>query len=80
MKVLRSTKGEGSGAPGTVLDDNLTIACGDGAVRLTQVQRAGRQPMSGGGISARHAGQDRRRRWTEAVHARESVASSIASS
>jgi methionyl-tRNA formyltransferase len=45
IKALRSTKGEGSGAPGTVLDDKLTIACGDGAVRLTQVQRDGRKPM-----------------------------------
>jgi methionyl-tRNA formyltransferase len=46
VKVLRSTKSEGSGVPGTALDDKLTIACGDGAVRLVQVQRAGRQPMS----------------------------------
>jgi len=50
VKVLRSTKGEGqitsNAAAGTVLDDSLTIACGDGAVRLTQVQRAGKQPMS----------------------------------
>ncbi len=46
VKVLRSTKGEGSGAPGTVLDDSLTIACGSGAVRLTQVQRAGAKAMS----------------------------------
>jgi methionyl-tRNA formyltransferase len=46
VKALRSTKGEGRGAPGTLLDDRLTIACGDGAVRLTQVQRAGRQPMA----------------------------------
>jgi methionyl-tRNA formyltransferase len=45
VKALRSTKGQGSGAPGTVLDDTLTIACGDGAVRLIQVQRAGKQPM-----------------------------------
>jgi len=45
VKVLRSTEGEGSGAPGLVLDDKLTIACGDGAVRLVEVQRAGRQPM-----------------------------------
>jgi methionyl-tRNA formyltransferase len=29
-----------------VLDGSLTIACGDGAVRLVQVQRAGRQPMA----------------------------------
>jgi methionyl-tRNA formyltransferase len=46
IKVLRSTRGEGSGAPGTVLDDNLTIACRDGAVRIVQLQRAGKQPMT----------------------------------
>jgi methionyl-tRNA formyltransferase len=46
VKALRSMKGEGSGAAGTVLDDKLTIACGAGAVRLTQVHRAGKQPMS----------------------------------
>ena len=46
VKALRSTKGEGSGVAGTVLDNKLTIACGAGAVRLTQVQRAGKQPMS----------------------------------
>jgi methionyl-tRNA formyltransferase len=48
IKALRSTKGEGKGKPGTALDDRLTVACGDGAVRLTQVQRAGKQPMSAG--------------------------------
>ena len=46
VKVLRSIRGEGKGAPGTVLDDHLTIACGDGAVRLTQVQRESKQPMT----------------------------------
>jgi methionyl-tRNA formyltransferase len=45
VKALRSTKGDGSGAPGTMLDDQLTIACGEGSVRLVQVQRAGKQPM-----------------------------------
>jgi methionyl-tRNA formyltransferase len=45
VKVLRSTKGEGAGQPGQILDDRLTIACGDGAVRLVEVQRAGKQPM-----------------------------------
>ncbi|HEY1473151.1 MAG TPA: methionyl-tRNA formyltransferase [Pseudolabrys sp.] len=45
VKALRSTKGEGNGTPGTALDDRLTIACGDGAIRLRQVQRAGKQPM-----------------------------------
>jgi len=46
IKALRTAKGEGTGTPGTALDDRLTIACGQGAVRLTQVQRAGKQPMS----------------------------------
>jgi len=45
VKVLRSTKGDGQGAPGAVLDDKLTIACGDGAIRILELQRAGRQPM-----------------------------------
>src|SRR5215472_9498643 len=45
IKILRTTKGAGEGSPGRVLDDKLTIACGTGAVRLVQVQRAGRQPM-----------------------------------
>ena len=46
VKALRATRGVGGGVPGTALDGRLTIACGDGAVRLTQVQRAGKQPMS----------------------------------
>jgi methionyl-tRNA formyltransferase len=45
VRVLRTTRGEGSGAPGTLLDGALTIACGDGAVRLMEVQRAGGRPM-----------------------------------
>ena len=46
VKALRSTEADGSGLPGTVLDDKLTIACADGAVRLLHLQRAGKQPMS----------------------------------
>ncbi|HUZ31873.1 MAG TPA: methionyl-tRNA formyltransferase, partial [Xanthobacteraceae bacterium] len=45
VKVLRATIGDGSGKPGQVLDDKLTIACGDGAMRLVELQRAGRGPM-----------------------------------
>lgn len=45
MKVLHSRLGMGKGAPGEVLDDNLLIACGDGAVRLLKVQREGRAPL-----------------------------------
>jgi methionyl-tRNA formyltransferase len=46
VKVLRSIRGESAGPPGILLDNRLTVACGDGAVQLVQVQRAGRQPMS----------------------------------
>ncbi|MFN3766394.1 MAG: methionyl-tRNA formyltransferase [Aliihoeflea sp.] len=45
LKLLRSTLSEGAGAPGAILDDRLTIACGSGAVRLVTVQRAGGKPM-----------------------------------
>jgi methionyl-tRNA formyltransferase len=46
IKVLHTTRGDGSGAPGTAIDDRLTIACGDGAVRILELQRAGGQPMT----------------------------------
>ncbi len=45
IKVLRTTKGSGAGAPGCVLDDRLTIACGEGAVRIVELQRGGGKPM-----------------------------------
>ena len=46
VKALRSARGEGRGAPGSVLDANLSVACGEGAVRLVEVQRAGAKAMS----------------------------------
>jgi methionyl-tRNA formyltransferase len=46
VKILRTTKGSGAGSPGQVLDDQLTIACGSGAVRLVELQRAGGKPMA----------------------------------
>jgi methionyl-tRNA formyltransferase len=46
VKVLRTTRGNGSGLPGTLLDDQFTVACGEGAVRVLQLQRAGRQAMT----------------------------------
>jgi methionyl-tRNA formyltransferase len=48
VKVLHTAMAEGGGPPGTLLDADGTVACGDGAVRLLQVQRAGRGPMSAG--------------------------------
>jgi methionyl-tRNA formyltransferase len=46
IKVLRTTKGIGAGVPGHVLDDRLTIACGEGAVRIVELQRGGGKPMA----------------------------------
>ena len=46
LKILYGEPAKGSGAPGEVLDDKLTIACGDGALKLTRLQRAGRAPMN----------------------------------
>jgi len=46
IKVLRSQLAEGAGVPGTVLDGELTVACSRGAVRLIQIQRAGKQPVT----------------------------------
>ena len=46
IKVLRSAVAAGTGKAGTVLDDQLTIACSAGAVRLVTVQRAGKKAMS----------------------------------
>ncbi|SFL66952.1 methionyl-tRNA formyltransferase [Shimia aestuarii] len=42
IKLLASRLGEGVGAPGTLLDDALTVACGTGAVQLLRLQRAGK--------------------------------------
>ncbi|MEM8645090.1 MAG: methionyl-tRNA formyltransferase [Pseudomonadota bacterium] len=46
IKVLRTELTEAGGAPGAVLDEALTIACGTGAVRLIDVQRAGKGVMT----------------------------------
>ncbi len=45
VKLQRSTLGEGKGEPGRVLDDRLTVACGEGAVRLVTLQRSGGKPL-----------------------------------
>ena len=46
LKVLLAEPADGSGAPGLILDDRLTVACGEGAVRLLRVQRAGKSPVA----------------------------------
>ncbi len=42
VKLLLAEVVDASGAPGTVLDDDLTIACGAGAIRPSRLQRAGK--------------------------------------
>ena len=45
VKLLSGRVENGDGAPGTVIDDDMTIACGDGAFRPERLQREGRRPM-----------------------------------
>ncbi len=45
VKFLRCQVANGSGAPGELLDDRLTVACKQGALRILELQRAGKQPM-----------------------------------
>jgi len=45
VRILRCELVKGSGQPGALLDDQLTIACGSGAIRVLELQRAGKQPM-----------------------------------
>jgi methionyl-tRNA formyltransferase len=45
VKALLSCRAEGQGEPGQVLDDEFTIACGEGAVRVLRAQREGRSPQ-----------------------------------
>jgi methionyl-tRNA formyltransferase len=46
IKILRCKSTGGTGQPGALLDDQLAIACGEGAIRIVELQRAGKQPMS----------------------------------
>jgi methionyl-tRNA formyltransferase len=50
VKILLVEMADGAGAPGAVLDDRLTIACGQGALRIIELQRAGKQPMKADGF------------------------------
>ena len=45
FKVISATLADGSGGAGEILDDQLLIACGDGALRIERLQRAGKAPM-----------------------------------
>ncbi|MDA9528167.1 methionyl-tRNA formyltransferase [Bradyrhizobium sp. CCBAU 25338] len=45
VKILRCELAQGAGEPGAVLDDLLTIACGEGAIRIIELQREGKGRM-----------------------------------
>lgn len=45
LKILEAVPADGSGPPGTVLDDRLTVATGDGALRIISLQAQGRPAM-----------------------------------
>ncbi len=45
VKILRCELAKGAGAPGEVLDDGLMIACGEGAIRILELQREGKARM-----------------------------------
>ncbi len=45
LKILRTALGEGSGRAGEILDDRMTVACGEGALRIVEMQRAGGKPV-----------------------------------
>jgi methionyl-tRNA formyltransferase len=45
VKILRCEIANGSGAAGDLLDDRLAVACGQGAIRVLELQRAGKAPM-----------------------------------
>lgn len=45
VKLLQSSVVAGNGPAGTVLDQSLRVACGEGAVKLLQLQRAGKGAM-----------------------------------
>jgi len=45
VKILRCALADGAGAPGQLLDDRLAVACGEGSLRILELQRAGKAPM-----------------------------------
>jgi methionyl-tRNA formyltransferase len=45
VKILRCAIADGAGASGQLLDDRLAVACGEGSLRILELQRAGKAPM-----------------------------------
>jgi methionyl-tRNA formyltransferase len=45
VKILRCAMAAGTASSGELLDDHLGVACGEGAIRILELQRAGKAPM-----------------------------------
>jgi len=57
VKILRVEIASGFGQPGTIVDDAMTVACGTGAIRVLEGQRAGRTVVSGHELMVRESVQ-----------------------
>jgi methionyl-tRNA formyltransferase len=55
IKILRAETAPADGPPGTILDEEMTIACGKGAIRILEGQRAGRTAVAGGQLMRRES-------------------------
>jgi methionyl-tRNA formyltransferase len=54
LKILAASPVAATGAPGTVLDNTLTVACGTHAIRLTKIQLPGRAALGAGAFLRGH--------------------------
>jgi methionyl-tRNA formyltransferase len=52
VKILRCEMADGEGIPGELLDDRLTVACGQGAIRILELQKDGGVPMKASAFQA----------------------------
>ena len=43
IKIWKASYGSGEGEPGTVMNDNLQIACGKGSISVKEIQRPGKK-------------------------------------
>ena len=48
VKIIKAKKIISEGIPGTILDDNLTIACSKNAIRIMEIKKEGKQKMTAG--------------------------------
>ena len=46
FKVLRAKKSSGTGKPGSILDENLTIACKLDSIQILEIQRQGKNKQT----------------------------------